>query len=85
MIVLVDLMEMVMLELLTQEVVEVLLNVRVAVAQEMVVPEDLGVVILRYPNTKTLTASSGLTSTTATDGNDKVTTFTGGTGTVQIN
>ena len=40
-IVLADLMEMVMLELPTLEVVEVLLNVRVAVAQEMVVLEDL--------------------------------------------
>ena len=43
-----------------------------------------GVVILRYPNTRTLTASSGLTSTTATDGNDKVTTFTAGTGTISF-
>lgn len=43
-----------------------------------------GVVILRYSNTKTLTASSGLTSTTATDGSHKVTTFTGGTGTISF-
>ena len=41
-----------------------------------------GVVILRYPNSKTLTASSGLTHTTLTDGADKVTTITAGTGTV---
>jgi len=41
-----------------------------------------GVVILRYPSTKTLTVGSGLTSSTATVGSDKVTTFTAGTGTV---
>ena len=44
-----------------------------------------GVVILRYANTKTLTIPGGLTSTTATVGSDKVTTFTAGTGTIQIN
>lgn len=43
-----------------------------------------GVVILRYPNTKTITIGSGLTGTTATDGNDKVTTFTAGTGTISF-
>ena len=41
-----------------------------------------GVVILRYPNTKTITIGSGLTGTTATDGSDKITTFTAGTGTI---
>lgn len=43
-----------------------------------------GVVILRYPSTKTLTVGSGLTSSTATVGSDKVTTFTAGTGTVSF-
>ena len=41
-----------------------------------------GIVILRYPNTKTITIGSGLTGTTATDGSDKVTTFTLGSGTI---
>ena len=41
-----------------------------------------GVVILRYPNEYTVTIGSGLTGTTATDGSDKVTTFTTGTGTI---
>ncbi len=41
-----------------------------------------GVVILRYPNTQTITIGSGLTGTTATVGSDKVTTFTDGTGTI---
>ena len=40
-----------------------------------------GVIILRYPNTYTIT-QSGLTLSTATDGSDKVTTITAGTGTV---
>ena len=45
-----------------------------------------GVVILRYPNSKTITnPGSGLTFTTATVGSDKVTTFTGGTGNIQFN
>ena len=43
-----------------------------------------GVVILRYPNTKTITIGSGLTGTTATDGNDKVTSFTAGTGNISF-
>ena len=38
-----------------------------------------GVVILRYPASATITVGSGLTSSTATDGADKVTTFTAGT------
>lgn len=37
-----------------------------------------GVVILRYPNTLTITVGPGLTSTTTTTGTDKVTTFTAG-------
>ena len=41
-----------------------------------------GVVILRYPNTKTASISAGLTASTSNVGNDKVTTFTAGTGTV---
>ena len=40
-----------------------------------------GIVILRYPNTYTI-SQSGLTLSTATTGNDKVTTITAGTGTV---
>jgi Fe-S cluster assembly iron-binding protein IscA len=43
-----------------------------------------GVVIIRYPNTYTVTIGSGLTSSTATDGSDKVTTFTAGTGTISF-
>ena len=43
-----------------------------------------GVVILRYPSTYTLTIGSGLTGSTATDGSDKVTTFTAGTGTISF-
>jgi len=42
-----------------------------------------GTVILRYPNTLTINFSAAaLTATTATDGSDKVTTFTAGSGTV---
>ena len=44
-----------------------------------------GIVILRYPNTKTITIPGGLTATTTTDGSDKVTTFTAGTGNIQFN
>ena len=43
-----------------------------------------GVVILRYPNTYTLTIGAGLTGSTATDGSDKVTTFTAGTGNISF-
>ena len=43
-----------------------------------------GIVIVRYPNTKTITIGAGLTGTTATDGSDKVTTFTAGTGSVSF-
>lgn len=41
-----------------------------------------GVVILRYPNTYTITIGEGLTGTTATDGSDNVTTITAGTGNI---
>jgi hypothetical protein len=41
-----------------------------------------GIVILRYPNTLTI---SGLSGTTTTVGSDKVTTFTSGTGNIQFN
>jgi hypothetical protein len=37
-----------------------------------------GVLILRYPNTYTITLGAGLTGSTATDGSDKVTTITAG-------
>ena len=43
-----------------------------------------GVVILRYPSDYTVTVGAGLTSSTATDGLSKVTTFTAGTGTVSF-
>lgn len=43
-----------------------------------------GIVILRYPNTKTLTIGAGLTHSTATVGSDKVTSFTAGTGTINF-
>ena len=41
-----------------------------------------GVVILRYPNDKTITLSAGLTGTTSNVSSSKVTTITAGTGTV---
>jgi hypothetical protein len=41
-----------------------------------------GVVILRYPDTRTITIGAGLTGSTATDGSYKVTTFTAGSGNV---
>jgi hypothetical protein len=45
-----------------------------------------GIVILRYPADYTLTnPGAGLTSTTATVGSDRVTTFTAGTGNIQFN
>jgi len=43
-----------------------------------------GVVILRYPSSLTITGGTGLAFTTATDGTDKVTTFTAGSGTIQF-
>jgi len=45
-------------------------------------PGDSGVVILRYPNTFTITIGAGLTGSTATVGANKVTTITAGTGNV---
>ena len=45
-----------------------------------------GVVILRYNNSYTITnPGGGLTSSTATSGSDKITTFTAGTGNIQFN
>jgi hypothetical protein len=41
-----------------------------------------GVVILRYPDTRTITIGAGLTGSTATDGSSKVTTLTAGSGNV---
>ncbi len=41
-----------------------------------------GIVILRYPSSRTLTKTAGLTATTSTVGTDKVTIFTAGTGTI---
>jgi hypothetical protein len=41
-----------------------------------------GIVILRYPDTQTITIGAGLTGTTATTGSFKVTTITAGTGNV---
>jgi len=43
-----------------------------------------GVVILRYPSSKTITVGAGLTSSTATDGSFKVTTFTAGTDSISF-
>jgi hypothetical protein len=43
-----------------------------------------GIVIVRYPNTYTITVGSGLTSSTVTDGSDKVTSFTAGTDTISF-
>ena len=43
-----------------------------------------GVVIIRYPNTVTITVGAGLTSSTTTDGSDKITTFTAGSDTVSF-
>ena len=41
-------------------------------------------VILRYPASVTLTIGAGLTSSTATDGDSKVTTFTAGSDTISF-
>ncbi len=43
-----------------------------------------GIVIIRYPDTYTVTIGAGLTGSTATDGSDKVTTFTAGTGNISF-
>ncbi len=44
-----------------------------------------GIVILKYPSSNTLTIGSGLTSSTATSGDFKITTFTAGTDNISIN
>jgi hypothetical protein len=44
-----------------------------------------GIVVLKYPNTKTITIPGTLTATTTTVSTDKVTTFTAGTGNIQFN
>ena len=41
-----------------------------------------GLVVIRYSNQQTCNVGAGLTSTTTTDGSDKITTFTAGTGTI---
>ena len=41
-----------------------------------------GIVIVRYPNLYTITVGAGLTGTTTTVGNDKVTSITAGTGNI---
>ena len=43
-----------------------------------------GLVVLKYPSSLTLTIGGGLTSSTSTSGNFKITTFTAGTDTVTI-
>ena len=43
-----------------------------------------GVVILRYPSSRTLNVGAGLTSNTITVGQNKVTTFTAGSGTISF-
>jgi hypothetical protein len=43
-----------------------------------------GIVIIKYPDTKTITIGAGLTGSTATSGSFKVTTFTAGTGNVSL-
>jgi hypothetical protein len=43
-----------------------------------------GVVILRYPDTRTIGGGSGLTFTTTSSGGFKVTTFTAGTGNISF-
>jgi ABC-type spermidine/putrescine transport system permease subunit II len=41
-----------------------------------------GIVILKYPNMFTISIGAGLTGTTTSSGDFKITTFTAGTGTV---
>jgi hypothetical protein len=43
-----------------------------------------GVVIVRYPSTLVVTVSAGLTSSTSTIGNNKITEFTAGSGTIMF-
>ena len=50
----------------------------------MVAPGGSGVVIIKYPDAYTLTASAGLTTSTGTSGDFKVTSITAGTGTFQL-
>ena len=45
-------------------------------------PGASGIVILRYPASASLTIGSGLTSTTTTSGDEKITSFTAGTDTI---
>ena len=47
-------------------------------------PGSSGIVVLRYPNTKTVAIGNGLTGSTSTSGSDKITTFTAGTGTISF-
>lgn len=47
-------------------------------------PGQSGIVIVRYPNTYTITVGAGLTSSTTTDGSDKITSFTAGSDTVSF-
>jgi len=47
-------------------------------------PAASGIVIVRYPNTYTITVGAGLTSSTTTDGSDKITSFTAGSDTVSF-
>jgi hypothetical protein len=44
-----------------------------------------GIVVLRYPNTKTITIPATLAATTVSVGSDEVATFTAGTGNIQFN
>ena len=44
----------------------------------MVAPGGSGVVIIKYPDAYTLTASAGLTTSTGTSGDFKVTSMTAG-------
>jgi len=41
---------------------------------------DSGIVVVRYPNTYTITVGAGLTASTTNSGSDKITQFTQGTG-----
>ena len=43
-----------------------------------------GIVIVRYPNTRTISIGAGLTGTTASVGSDTVATITAGTGNVSF-
>jgi hypothetical protein len=43
-----------------------------------------GVVIIKYPSSLTITPGAGLTSSTVTSGDYKITTFTAGTDTITV-